>query len=361
MRKYYIDKIDLINFVYKKYVQGNVNILRILGFTTKYVKGKKYKDFIFILSYLEPILNKDFSNLISDFSKKSKKKYISSKIYLEDEGKMKSLFDNIDPSILPPFTGVLKEMQNLTLEFASQIMSDIEQNTDIQVWMDGGTLLGAVRHKGFIPWDDDMDFACMRKDLFRLIDYMKSKYIFVDTSKWGRRDFANFIEIEAKKYKNQIFVLRTYDAFKCIKVLEDKFLIIDFFAFDYYNDYHNVETIQNYANRIRPLIKKAANCSEVFKLYDNEINKHKDIVEYSDVIQMGIDNHGFYSYTFKGIIRNNDIFPLKKLVFDNKSFNAPNNPHVYLKSIYNFYQKLPIEYISVPSHANMKNFDFTNN
>lgn len=42
-----------------------------------------------------------------------------------------------------------------------------EQN-NIDYWLNFGTLLGAVRHNGFVPWDDDVDTSIMRKDIPRL-------------------------------------------------------------------------------------------------------------------------------------------------------------------------------------------------
>lgn len=68
---------------------------------------------------------------------------------------------------IPAASGVLRIVQQAMTVFLKEVGSLLEEN-GYRYWLDFGTLLGAVRHKGFIPWDDDLDIAMLRNDYERL-------------------------------------------------------------------------------------------------------------------------------------------------------------------------------------------------
>ena len=68
----------------------------------------------------------------------------------------------------------LKESQSILLGIA-KVVSDIASQHGIPFFMVGGTMLGAIRHKGFIPWDDDMDFGVTYDHYFELINILKAE------------------------------------------------------------------------------------------------------------------------------------------------------------------------------------------
>ena len=80
---------------------------------------------------------------------------------------MKKETSNKDVEKLRPIKSV-KELQGVLLGIA-KVFHQICVEENIPYYMVGGTMLGSIRHGGFIPWDDDMDFAVSRKDFERLL------------------------------------------------------------------------------------------------------------------------------------------------------------------------------------------------
>ena len=66
----------------------------------------------------------------------------------------------------------MTEIQSKLLEMMAWLAKYLEEN-NLSYYVMGGTMLGAVRHQGFIPWDDDVDIVMPRGDYEKFIDMLK--------------------------------------------------------------------------------------------------------------------------------------------------------------------------------------------
>lgn len=79
---------------------------------------------------------------------------------------------------LPQATGKARLVQLCSAQLLEEFDALCRDN-EIEYWLMFGTLLGAVRHKGFIPWDDDVDLGILRADLEKLFDVVSTNGRFV--------------------------------------------------------------------------------------------------------------------------------------------------------------------------------------
>jgi lipopolysaccharide cholinephosphotransferase len=73
-----------------------------------------------------------------------------------------------------PEGSMLRRQQMRMLEILLEV-DKICKKHDIKYWLSSGTLIGAMRHDGFIPWDDDLDIEMMRSDYLRLMEVLPSE------------------------------------------------------------------------------------------------------------------------------------------------------------------------------------------
>ena len=120
----------------------------------------------------------------------------------------------LEPKDIKPAKGILRDVQLSALKILKEIDRVCKEHK-LTYWIDFGTLLGAVRHEGFIPWDDDIDI-CMVRD-----------------------DYERFVEIFNKntkdtKLKANLFIDKVGEVFiKVAHIDTPELLFVDIFPIDY--------------------------------------------------------------------------------------------------------------------------------
>ena len=115
---------------------------------------------------------------------------------------------------IPKATGGLRFIQDSYCGFL-KTFDKICQENNLKYWIDFGTLLGAIRHGGFIPWDDDIDVSMPRKDYEKFIEKFSNGFsnpnlkITYETN-YKNKCFIKFVDTRCESLSIDIF---PYDEF----------------------------------------------------------------------------------------------------------------------------------------------------
>lgn len=120
--------------------------------------------------------------------------------------RIKSLFSYIKKDFIEEIVEITDELKEKIRKIQLSMLKelcDFCNKNNIEIMLGGGTFLGAVRHQGFIPWDDDLDLMIRREEfekLLKIIDCFSEKYEF-QYSRSQNSSYLTFAKLMYKKSK----------------------------------------------------------------------------------------------------------------------------------------------------------------
>lgn len=237
--------------------------------------------------------------------------------------------DKIDITKVPQAQGLLRDIQLANLALLKELAYVCEKN-NFKYILDAGTLLGAVRHSRFIPWDDDIDILMFRED------YEKIVSVFKNTT----RNSDIYAEYHRDKDTNSQYFIK-------IKHKKCPFLGVDIFPLDSYGKHLSLKEQLIATNKICKIlkhIKKEINPNISNKETKTILTKTmKENILLSSTNENGDFVYGVdFAHKLKNWFLDRDIvLPLRKIQFEDSKYTTVNKPKEFLKNIYGDYMKYP--------------------
>ncbi|HEY8344756.1 MAG TPA: LicD family protein [Bacillota bacterium] len=252
----------------------------------------------------------------------------------------------------------IKEVQRVELEILEEVIRVCDEN-NIDYFIVFGTTLGAIRHGGFIPWDDDIDVGMTRDNY--------EKFLKIAPTKLKKDYFMQHFSTEpnmplyfAKVRKNNTQFVEYYTR----KAKIHQGIFIDIFPFDQVPNSEKLRRKQfrrawmwrkmffaksvtdTHAKGLKGLLGKIRRSIRhfllipvpkrlLFNLVDEEVRKYNDEQQCSAL--------AFILEPSAVAVPKEVLFPLRTVKFEHLTVKAPNNCDAYLKKCYGDYWQLPPE------------------
>lgn len=240
----------------------------------------------------------------------------------------------------------LREMQLKMLDILIELRTLLDRN-HIDYWLDSGTLLGAVRHGGFIPWDDDIDICVHEADMPRLVEA-------------ARRELPPHLFIQTSDTDPEVRM-------PICKVRDLTTLVVeagDDFSHDYakglYVDIFPMKPWPSFSPKFSKRIARGY-CRANAILHSQHRYSARSFAEFFyfgakrticsllwNAGSLFVSKNEYYSNTLDNSGNGNrhlaaTIFPLTEIEFEGEKFKSPANEDQYLRDLFGDYMQLPPE------------------
>ena len=246
----------------------------------------------------------------------------------------------------------IREIQQMELGIMEYVHETC-QKIGVKYFLAYGSLIGAVRHKGFIPWDDDMDICMLREDYEKLQDYLISnpdeRYEVM-----SYKNNLNYVYPFMKVQDNQTYLLE-----EDVRIDSNMGIYVDIFPVDGYED----DSV--FKDKMTRLIKKRQLSCYTFKGITNTKSLLNSLIRYISVIVFYFTNTNKYIRGIDELAKSRKVDDYELVdyliykdmhkpvwkrewlkqtitgVFEGKEFMIPKNYHEILTSDYGDYMQLP--------------------
>jgi lipopolysaccharide cholinephosphotransferase len=241
-------------------------------------------------------------------------------------------------------------LHNIEIEILDEFSRICNEN-NLTYFLVGGSLLGAIRHRGFIPWDDDIDIGMPRKDYEKMIEICKSNLNEKYYIKSYKTSIAYWLLFAKICKHNTTFLEKDF-----LIVDVNNGIFIDIFPYDNTIPIPFIQNIQNnFLARIENMIfRKIKFYNEprknvikniivnifsfkTLQTFQQKIMTFFNLFKCKYIICWG-GRYGINNETYK----KQSFFPLVDVSFEGKIYKAPKEWDFYLKKLYgNNYMELP--------------------